>query len=117
MQFDRTKLKTMLLYTFRKCEAAKLGAVKLHKVLYYADMLHYAHVGTSITGSTYRKRPFGPTCDQLLGTLRELVRQGAVDIREVDYFGYRKKEYIALEAPELDRLSKSEVALVDDVIE
>ena len=117
MQFDRTKLKTVLLYTMNKCEASNLGAVKLHKVLYYADMLHYACVGTPITGSTYRKRPLGPTCYQLLPTLRELKNQGAVEIREVDYFGYRKKEYIAVESPQIDRLSHFEVMLLDEVID
>lgn len=117
MQFDRAKLKAVILYTCQKCESAQLGAVKLNKVLYFGDMLHYAHVGTSITGSIYRKRPFGPTNDQLLVTLAELKRQGAIDIRNVDYFGYIKKEYIAVESPEIDRLSKIERELLDDVIE
>jgi hypothetical protein len=117
MQFDRAKLKAVILYTCQKCEAAQLGATKLNKVLYFSDMLHYAHVGASITGSTYRKRPFGPTNDQLLVSLAELKRQGAIDIRNVDYFGFIKKEYIAVESPEIDRLSKIERELLDDVIE
>jgi hypothetical protein len=117
MQFDRAKLKAVILYTCSKCEASQLGSVKLHKVLYYADMLHYAHVGTPITGSTYRKRPFGPTNDQLLTTLAELKTQGAIDIRNVDYFGYIKKEYIAVESPETNRFSNIEKELLDEVIE
>lgn len=116
MQFDRAKLKTAILYTCAKCEPSQLGAVKLHKVLYYADMLHYAHMGTPLTGATYRKRPHGPTCDNLLPTLRELARAGAIEIREVDYFGYRKKEYVALQCPEIERLSAAETALLNDVI-
>jgi hypothetical protein len=38
MQFDRAKLKAVILYTCAKCEASKLGAVKLNKVLYYGDI-------------------------------------------------------------------------------
>ncbi|MGH6874164.1 MAG: type II toxin-antitoxin system antitoxin SocA domain-containing protein, partial [Aestuariivirgaceae bacterium] len=68
MQFDREKYKAVILYTCVRCEAHQLGSVKLHKVLYYADMLHYAHVGAPMTGSTYRKRPHGPTSDELLQT-------------------------------------------------
>jgi len=117
MQFDRAKLRAVILYTCVKCDASKLGAVKLHKVLYYSDMLHYAHVGSPITGATYRKRALGPTCDQLLPTLRELAREGAIEIRDADYFGYRKKEYISLAKPELERLSKPELLLLDDVID
>jgi hypothetical protein len=117
LQFDRAKLKAVISYTCSKCEPSKLGAVKLHKVLYYADMLHYAFVGTPFTGSTYRKRPFGPTCDNLLPALRELANEGEIEIRESDYFGYRKKEYIALRAPQVERLSDEALALLDDVID
>jgi Antitoxin SocA-like, Panacea domain len=117
VQFDRAKLKAAILYTCQKCEAGQLGAVKLNKVLYFADMLHYAHVGTSITGSQYRKRSFGPTNDQILVTLAELKRQGAIEIRDVDYFGYIKKEYIAVESPDTSRFSNIEKFLLDDVIE
>lgn len=117
MQFDRAKLKAAILYTCKKCEARDLGAVKLHKVLYFTDMLHYAHVGVPVTGCTYRKRALGPTCDQLLPTLRDLARDGSIQIREVDYFGFKKKEYIALQEPEAERLSSSERALMDEVID
>ena len=117
MQFDRAKLKTVILYTCSKCEPSKLGAVKLHKVLYFADMLHYAFIGTPITGATYRKRPFGPTCDNLLPTLRELKNEGGIEIRKSEYFGYQKKEYIARHDPEIERLSDEALALLNDVID
>jgi hypothetical protein len=117
MQFDRAKLKAAILYICSKCEAPQLGSVKLHKVLYYTDMLHYAFVGTSVTGATYRKRPFGPTCDELLSTLRELNNQGAIQIKDVDYFGYVKREYIAVESAETHRFSNIEKKLLDEVIE
>ena len=91
MQFDRAKLKTVILYICSKCEPSQLGVVKLHKALYLADMLVYAYVGAPITGATYRKRALGPTCDQLLAVLRELSKEGVLEIREVEYFGYRKK--------------------------
>src|SRR5438132_10773844 len=117
MQFDRAKFKTVILYTCAKCDASQLGAVKLHKVLYFSDMLHYAHVGAPITGATYRKRALGPTCDQLLSTLRDLDRGGALAVRDVDYFGFRKKEYVPLQAAEVERLSESERSLLDEVIE
>jgi Protein of unknown function (DUF4065) len=117
MQFDRAKLKAVILYTCAKCAASQLGAVKLHKVLYFSDMLHYAHVGAPITGATYRKRALGPTCDQLLSTIRDLDRERALDVREVDYFGFRKKEYVALRPPDIERLSESERSLLDEIIE
>lgn len=117
MQFDRAKLRAVILYACAKCEPSQLGAVKLHKVLYYSDMIYYAYVGSPITGATYRKSAFGPTCDQLLSALAELVRERALEVKNVEYFGYFKKEYIAKESPEPNRLNANEEHLLDEVLD
>ncbi len=117
MQFDRAKLRAVILYACSRCEPSELGAVKLHKVLYYADMIQYAYLGTPVTGATYRKRAFGPTCDQLLLTLADLVREKALEVKEVEYFGYFKKEYIAKESSEPNRLNDDERHLLDEVLD
>jgi hypothetical protein len=117
MQFDREKLKAAVLYTCLKCPPDRLGAVKLNKVLYFSDMLHYADVGTPITGATYRKRPHGPTCDELLPLLRDLQRTGALEIRESRYFGFRKKEFLVLQSPDVARLSADERLILDEVLD
>lgn len=117
MQFDREKLKALVLYACSKCDPSQLGATKLHKVLYFADMLAYANTGAPITGATYRKRPHGPTCDSLLGVLREMSESGDIAIEDQNYFGFWKKEYIPLTEPDMRRFRPDEVALADEVIE
>lgn len=117
IKFDKEKLKAVILHTCANCEPAQLGAVKLHKVLYFVDMLHYAAFGTSITGSTYRKRPFGPTNDHLLLALRELEADGKIRISSVDYFGYRKTEYIYCSGGNEIEFTNCERALLDDIID
>ncbi len=117
MQYDRSKLKAAILYICAQSEPSHLGSVKLHKVLYFVDMLHYVQMGNPVTGCTYRKRPLGPTCDQLLPMLRELERSNAIRVSEVDYFGYRKKEFVALVQPDLARLNTNEIRLLDEVRE
>ncbi|RSY88025.1 DUF4065 domain-containing protein [Sphingomonas koreensis] len=117
MQFDRSKLEAVILRTCNACPAEKLGAVKLHKVLYFLDMLHYAQEGVPVTGATYRKRPFGPTCAQLLPALRDMEKERLLDIREVEYYGLRKKEYVPRETEKAGVLNDNEVALLDEVIE
>ncbi len=116
MAFDKEKLKAVILHTCETCKPSKLGAVKMHKVLYFADMLRYANVARSITGSTYRKRPLGPTCDQLLEALSELQSNELLEIKTVDYFGYQKKEYVAKVKANTNQLSKDEIVLLDEVI-
>ena len=116
MQYDRTKLRAVILFAAKSCAAERLGATKLHKVLYYTDMMSYAAVGSPVTGSTYRKRPFGPTCDELLPTLRDLALDGEIEVRDVEYFGYSKKEFTA-NADIPDVLSQYETDLLTEVIE
>jgi len=49
--------------------------------------------------------------------LGELILDNAIEVRQVEYFGYLKKEYIAKESPDLARLSADEIHLLDDVLE
>jgi hypothetical protein len=117
MQLDQTKFDNLVLYICSKAQPSCLGAVKLHKVLYYSDMLFFAQHGTPITGAAYRKRPFGPTCDSLLPALRSLEKRDALEIRTVDFFGYAKKEYHARRQADPGRLSEREKGVVDAVID
>lgn len=117
MQFDRSKLKAVILYTCQKCEPSELGAVKLNKVLYFLDMLRYAWTGAPVTGASYKKRKHGPTTDQLLPALRELVAEHKLQINDVPFFGFTKKEYVPLVDSDVERLGKEEHLLLDEVIE
>jgi hypothetical protein len=117
MQFDRLKFKDAVLYICHKCDRSRLGAVKLNKVLYFTDMIRYAWTGTPVTGATYKKRKHGPTTDQLLSALRELSAEKKIEINDVNFFGFAKKEYVTLDEPDLSRLGKEEIILLDEVID
>jgi hypothetical protein len=117
MQFDRAKLKAVILHTCVSCPRDALGAVKLHKVLYFLDMISYAQSGLSVTGSSYCKRPFGPTCVQLLPMLRDMQIAGEIDINEVEFYGRSKKEFVAHGAALPGVLNEGETELLDEVID
>lgn len=117
MQFDRAKFKDVVLYTCHRCDRSKLGAVKLNKVLYFLDMIRFAWSGAPVTGATYKKRKHGPTTDQLLPALRELVADNRLQINDVNFFGFTKKEYVTLVEPDFSRLGKEEIVLLDEVID
>ncbi|MEM6827693.1 MAG: Panacea domain-containing protein [Pseudomonadota bacterium] len=117
MQFDRGKMREVLLRTFSTCEPADLGAVKLNKILYFTDMLSYAFYRVPVTGAIYRKRPNGPTTDQLLFTLREMQNSGELEVQAVNYFGYIKKEYRPLIETDTQYLNSDELSLLDEVID
>lgn len=111
------KLKDAIRLIIDQCEPHELGKVKLHKVLYYADMLTYLKRGVSITGATYRKRPFGPTCDAMLPAIAELESDGELSVKKVDYFGYEKNEFIKLSRRNASLLSDDEVLALKDVVD
>jgi hypothetical protein len=115
VQFDRNKFREAVLLICALCEPGRLGAVKLHKVLYFADMLWYVLTGHPLTGATYRKRPYGPTADQLLSALRQLERDGALQVRDSNYYGFRKIEYIPLQGPNLTIFNEREISLIRDM--
>lgn len=117
MQIDREKIKSLLHYICETCTPDKLGAVKLHKVMYFSDMVRFIDAGHPLTGATYTKRPLGPTCDQLLSSISELVSEGKIEVRSVEYFGYMKREYVALAKADTSRFSTEELELVSDVID
>lgn len=110
-------MRAVILRACHACQPEDLGAVKLNKVLYYLDMLNYAHQREVVTGATYRKRPNGPASDQLLFTLRDMANAGDLEIRNVEFHGYWKKEYIAKVSEPAGILNASELSLLDDVIE
>lgn len=117
LQFNRNILENIVLYACERCGSENVGAVKLHKVLYYADMISFAGDGCPIIGATYRKRPFGPTCEQLQRSLRDMEAKHELEIREEDYFGYRKKRFEPRRNADLSSLSSDQKLLLDDIID
>jgi hypothetical protein len=116
-QFDRAKFKDIVHYVCANCDGDQLGAVKLNKVLYFSDMLHFAFYGRSLTGATYRKRKLGPTADYILPALRELESEGRISVSDSFYFGYLKKEYRSLQAPDTNRFNAGQLDLLSDIID
>ena len=57
--FDEDKFSKVVHSVCSKCEPDRLGNVKLHKILYFADMLNFAASGTPRTGADYVKQRFG----------------------------------------------------------
>jgi hypothetical protein len=117
MQFDRAKFKDLVHYICHYCDPSQLGAVKLHKVLYFSDMLYYAATGAPITGAQYVKSQFGPTAASLLPAIRELEQEVRVKVRVTEHFGFRKREYTSTQAPDRSRFNAAELACVDEVID
>jgi len=117
VDFNKEKFKNLVLYICDKCEPKELGSTKLNKVLLYTDMFSYVYLEKPVTGETYVKRQFGPVPKNILAILNELEMSRQLVIKESNYFGYDKKEYIALEKPDLTQFTGQEISLIDAMIE
>jgi uncharacterized phage-associated protein len=117
VQFDRSKFLDVIHYIVDAFDDPReLGNVKLHKALYFSDMLMYAATGVPITGVDYQKQQFGPVARHLTWALRELTRAGRINTERKDYYGFQRLEMRSLRRPELHRIAEAERSLLDDVI-
>jgi len=116
-EYSAAKLKELILYVAdRSRDDPNFGAVKLNKVLYYADFYAYRRLGQPITGAEYQKLPEGPAPQQLLPTRRELRRDGLIEIEQRPVFNHVQERVVPKSAYQQSLLSDEELALVDEVI-
>lgn len=94
-----------------------LGAVKLNKILWLADINSFYERGKPVTESRYIKQRFGPVPARIVPVLRELEREGILSVTEAKHFGKQKKEYVVHVAADGSFLSKQERAIVERVID
>ncbi len=114
-QFDREKLKEAVWLIASHCPGRELGNVKLHKMLYFSDMLYFLREGRPITGVEYLKQQFGPTARHLTAAIAGLQQDGKLRVEEHEYYGYYKKQYVSLLPYVPERLTADEQALILDV--
>ena len=110
------RLKTLVLYI---CYLAKdpsvMGATKLNKILWFSDVLSYRDRGESLTGETYIKHLYGPVPKHIDSIIKNLQDEKKLAVREVDAWGYPKKEFFALSKPELSGFDPEEISIVNEV--
>lgn len=112
------RFKTLVHYVCDRCsDPAKLGATKLNKALWYSDTFAYRIAGKSVSGEAYVKRQFGPVPKNILRALQELEAEGALKIREVNFFGKKKREFISLKDADTGAFSDSEREIINEVVD
>jgi len=110
------KLCELMLYIAQKSQDDKFfGAVKLNKLLYYADVEAYRRLGKSITGTDYKHRREGPVPPSDRAR-RRLVQRGRA---KVDYKPTEKRDQerlIPKSAPNTSLFSNAELGIIDETI-
>ncbi len=115
--FDERKFDEAIIYIAKHSEGdERFGAVKLNKILYFADFEAYRRLGEPITGATYYRLDQGPAPKQMLEARRRLIRKEAIRIEPRPYFTGVQHRIVALDEPTEGILRPEEVEILDEVI-
>lgn len=117
-QEAKDRLRELVLYIAGRCESDRtFGAVKLNKILFYADFISFAEYGEPITGVRYKKCPLGPVPTALKPLRKKMEADGEIVIRKRTYLGGTQHRVIPVREPRFEKLSARDIALVDHIIE
>jgi uncharacterized phage-associated protein len=114
------KLGEILLHIAQKSAGdPKFGAVKLNKLVFFADCMSFIRSGKTITGSKFMRLGMGPVPKRLKPVRDKLIEDGRAALQKKSLVsGWDQHRFIALDSPRLDPLfTAGEVALLDTVID
>jgi hypothetical protein len=114
MQFDREKFKSLMHYVIARAgDRDGFGAVKLYKVLWFADARAYMLSGGPITGETYIREKYGPVPVHALGVIDELARDGAIRVWNDVYYNRPIRRFSSLRSPDRLTLTADQRSIVE----
>lgn len=110
---DREKFKTLIHYVCAQSPSPlSLGATKLNKILWFAERDCYLR-GEPISEVPFIKLPHGPVPMNMDGYLAELSSEGRLLIRDTEWRGKLKREFISLKEASVDPFTPIQVSIVD----
>jgi len=115
-EYDLEKLKNMILYLVKRLDGVL--KVKLNKLLWYCDFLHFKETSTSITGTQYVRLPLGPVPDnyeRIIGIMQpDLLTMDEIPFNTRDGIQIGE-EFTALVEPDESMFSEKELQVMDFV--
>ena len=115
--YDEDKFVELLLYVAKSLKDDPAGgAVKLNKVLFFAEFAHVRAHGRPITGAEFQKLRHGPAPRRLVPVRDELLAAGQARVELGTYLGYRQDRLVPLREPDLEALTSEELEIVDQVL-
>jgi hypothetical protein len=107
---DLDRLAAAAHYVIARTEPSELGATKLNKILWFADIDHYRRHGRTITGlSEYVRMPRGPVPDGISHALDILKEESSISERPARVYTYTRREFVWLKEPGLSRFDATEI--------
>lgn len=116
-EFQLEKFKHVLLYILQKCAGKpNVGETVLYKLLYFSDFNYYELFEEHLTGTQYRKLPFGPVPYKIDFSIQEMIEAGWIQRVKTNFHGFSQTRYLPLEEADLSQLNANEKVVIDRVI-
>lgn len=111
------KFKEVLLYILNKVGSkANVGETVIYKLLYFIDFDYYEKYEEQFIGASYIRNKYGPTPVEFAKLVGKMIEKGEIEQIDSDYFSYPQTKYLPLRRPNLEKLSASEIGVIDDVL-
>ena len=112
------RLRELILYISARCsEDPTFGAIKLNKILYFADFLSYGMTGEPVTGAAYMRLRRGPAPRRLLPVRDKMIEDGELVIQKRRVYQHEQHRTIPLREPVLDSFRPHDISVVDELIQ
>jgi len=111
------RLRELILHIASRClDTEYFGAIKLNKVLAFADFTSYARYGKPITGVEYMRQKNGPVPRRMKPVVTKMERERVLAIHKRPLAGHVEHRFIPLRDADLSGFSPRDIAIVDEVI-
>jgi len=112
-----SKFINVLLYILERCAGKpNVGETALYKLLYFSDFNYYELYEEHLTGSKYRKLPYGPVPQKFDTIIGQMMEKGLIKRIKTEYYDKIQTRYIPLSKADLTELKASEKEVIDKVI-
>ena len=118
LAYDEAKFTELVLHVAGRLVGDRTGgAIKLNKVLFFAEFTHLRRHHAVISGCEFQKLPHGPAPRQLLPVRERLLAAGQARLVAEDFLGRPQHRLVPERPADLSVFSPDELASIDDVLD
>ena len=111
------RLRKLAHYIIARTKPHELGATRLNKVMWFADIASFKKVGRTISGlSAYTRMQFGPVPTGIDKEIEQLKRCGAIVETLCETPKGKRREFVCTLEPEIEKFSKIEIDIISQAI-
>jgi transcriptional regulator with XRE-family HTH domain len=116
--FDFYTFKNIFLYMLERCAGKpNVGESALYALLYLSDFNFYELYEQHLSGTQYRKLPYGPVPQNSDWLIGQLIENGQLQRIKSEYKGYPQTRYLPLTKADLTKMSAAQKDTMDKVID